>query len=750
MTTFQTMTLGYARMGKRRELKKALETFWGGTSSADELLALRQDLEVKTWQAQLTAGIDRIAVGDQTLYDHVLDWTVRLGLIPRRFQGLSGLDRYFAMARGRDALPALEMTKWFDTNYHYLVPEIEDKMQPLGNFGEFLAMVQRSQAVLGDRAVPVVLSPVTLLALSRHNGNLIAWLDRLLPLYVDLLGQLKALGIEEVQLHEPILVTSQAADLKAAVQKTYHQLAGVGLPIQLITYFDDLGVNYGWVTQLPVAGISLDFTRGHNLDLLISQGFPTDKILGAGVVDGRNIWQIHPDVTLALLKKLQAIAPNLRVQPSASLQFVPHDATSETQLPEPLRQVLSFAEQKLTEVTFLARTLAGDETTTQQMAIEQQWQTFKQFNPPNVAVQSAIQKLTATDFQRSLPYDLRLAKQIQLPPLPTTTIGSFPQTKAVRQLRVKYKKGEISQADYQAAIDGHIADCIKLQEDIGLDVLVHGEFERTDMVEYFGQQLQGFAFTVHGWVQSYGSRCVRPPIIYGDVSWLQPMTVREFQVAQSLTNKPVKGMLTGPVTMINWSFTRTDIPRRDQAMQIALALRKEVASLEVAGATLIQVDEPALREGLPLKIKRWQAYLDWAVDAFRLATSAVQPKTQVHTHMCYSEFGDIIEHIERLDADVLSIENSRSNNETLFEITNAGYRYQVGNGVYDVHSPAVPSVEQMVQQLRTGIDHLAIAQTWINPDCGLKTRRWEEVIPALKNMVVATQKLREEIQNAVQ
>ncbi|MBV5261838.1 5-methyltetrahydropteroyltriglutamate--homocysteine S-methyltransferase [Synechococcus moorigangaii CMS01] len=750
MTTFQTMTLGYARMGKRRELKKALETFWGGTSSADELLALRQDLEVKTWQAQLTAGIDRIAVGDQTLYDHVLDWTVRLGLIPRRFQGLSGLDRYFAMARGRDALPALEMTKWFDTNYHYLVPEIEDKMQPLGNFGEFLAMVQRSQAVLGDRAVPVVLSPVTLLALSRHNGDLMAWLDQLLPLYVDLLGQLKTLGVKEVQLHEPILVTSQATDLKAAVQKTYHQLAGVGVPIQLVTYFDDLGVNYGWVTQLPVAGISLDFTRGHNLDLLISQGFPTDKILGAGVVDGRNIWQIHPDVTLALLKKLQAIAPNLRIQPSASLQFVPHDATSETQLPEPLRQVLSFAEQKLTEVTFLARTLGGDETTAQQRAIEQQWQTFRAFNPPNAAVQSTVQYLTAADFRRSLPYDLRLAKQIQLPPLPTTTIGSFPQTKAVRQLRVKYKKGEISQTDYQAAIDGHIADCIKLQEDIGLDVLVHGEFERTDMVEYFGQQLQGFAFTVHGWVQSYGSRCVRPPIIYGDVSWLQPMTVREFQVAQSLTNKPVKGMLTGPVTMINWSFTRTDISRRDQAMQIALALRKEVASLEAAGATLIQVDEPALREGLPLKSERWQAYLDWAVDAFRLATSAVQPETQVHTHMCYSEFGDIIEHIERLDADVLSIENSRSNNETLFEITNAGYRYQVGNGVYDVHSPAVPSVEQMVQQLRTGIDHLAIAQTWINPDCGLKTRRWEEVIPALKNMVVATHKLREEIQNAVQ
>ncbi|WP_397428323.1 5-methyltetrahydropteroyltriglutamate--homocysteine S-methyltransferase [Picosynechococcus sp. PCC 73109] len=742
---FQTTTLGYARMGKRRELKKALETFWGGTSSADDLLALRQDLEVKTWQAQLTAGIDRIAVGDQTLYDHVLDWTVRLGLIPRRFQGLSGLDRYFAMARGRDALPALEMTKWFDTNYHYLVPEIEDKMQPLGNFGEFLAMVQRSQAVLGDRAVPVVLSPVTLLALSRHNGDLMAWLDQLLPLYVDLLGQLKALGVKEVQLHEPILVTSQAADLKTAVQNTYHQLASVGLPIQLVTYFDDLGVNYGWVTQLPVAGISLDFTRGHNLDLLISQGFPADKILGAGVVDGRNIWQIHPDVILAMLKKLQAIAPNLRVQPSASLQFVPHDATLETQLSEPLRNVLSFAEQKLVEVVFLARMLNSEDTAAQQAEMQHQWQAFEQFNPPNPDVRQALASLTVEDFERSLSYSLRLDKQVKLPHLPTTTIGSFPQTKEVRQLRVKYKKGDISQAEYQRNIDTNIAECIKIQEEVGLDVLVHGEFERTDMVEYFGQQLEGFAFTVNGWVQSYGSRCVRPPIIYGDVSRPQPMTVREFQVAQALTQKPVKGMLTAPITILNWSFSRADISRRDQAFQIALALRQEVADLEAAGAQIIQVDEPALREGLPLKVQRWSDYLSWAVDAFRLATAIAQPQTQIHTHMCYCEFGDIIQDIERLDADVISIENSRSGNRTLQEVTEGGYSHQIGNGVYDIHSPVVPTEKQLVQQLKAGLANLPTQQIWVNPDCGLKTRRWEEVVPSLKHMVAATQKLREEI-----
>ncbi|MBE7385757.1 MAG: 5-methyltetrahydropteroyltriglutamate--homocysteine S-methyltransferase [Leptolyngbya sp. SIO1E4] len=743
--TIQTMTSGYARMGKRREVKKGLEAYWSGNSDADTMLSSVRDIEAHGWKTQLAAGIDRIGVGDQTLYDQVLDWAVRLGLIPSRFQGLTGLDRYFAMARGRDGIPALEMTKWFDTNYHYLVPEIDADAVPQADFGDFLETVARSQSLLGDRATPVILSPVTLLSLSRRTGDLDADLAKLLPLYVELLKQLKALNVKEVQLHDPILVTSSANGLQSQIEKTYSALAEVGLPIQLVTYFDDLGDAYRWVTQLPVAGISLDLTRGKNLELVKAHGFPADKTLGAGVVDGRNVWKIRPNAVLATLQELQAIAPNLRVQPSASLQFVPHDAALETQLPGPLRTVLSFAEQKLAEVVFLALSLNGADTAAQQAAMQQQWQAFEQFNPPHPEVRQALAKLTVQDFERSLAYALRIDQQVKLPPLPTTTIGSFPQTKDVRQLRVKYKKGDISQKEYQREIDAHIADCIKLQEDIGLDVLVHGEFERTDMVEYFGQQLEGFAFTVHGWVQSYGSRCVRPPIIYGDVSRPQPMTVREFKVAQSLTAKPVKGMLTGPVTMINWSFTRTDIPRCDQAMQIALALREEVADLEAAGAVMVQVDEPALREGLPLKSERWHEYLRWAVDAFRLSTSVAKPETQVHTHMCYSEFGDIIEHIERLDADVLSIENSRSNNETLFEITDAGYRYQVGNGVYDVHSPAVPSIEQMLQQLRTGVDHLPIAQTWINPDCGLKTRRWEEVIPALKNMVEATHQLRQEM-----
>lgn len=740
-----TTTLGYPRIGKNREVKKSLEAFWSGKVAAETLLQIVREVEAANWRSQLDAGIDRIGIGDMTLYDPVLDWSVRLGLIPERFRHLSGLDQYFAMARGKDGIPTLEMTKWFDTNYHYLVPEIAADSKPQADFADFLATVQRSQAFLGDRAVPIILSPLTLLKLSRLDSDFAAYLENLLPLYSDLLTQLKALGISEVQVHEPILVTSSAADLKDEIAATYAQLAQVGLPIHLVTYFDDLGAAYPWVMELPVAGISLDFTRGHNLDLLKQQGFPSDKQLGVGVVDARNVWKIRPETVLLTLEAIQSITQNLRLHPSSSLQFVPYDATRETKLPEPLRNVLSFAEQKLEEVVILANTLSGTDPSDQLAVMQTQWVTFEQFSPANPSVQTALNNLTTHDFQRSLSHSLRLDQQVKLPPLPTTTIGSFPQTQAVRTLRVRCKKGELSQTEYQAAIDVQIAECIKIQEEIGLDVLVHGEFERTDMVEYFGQQLDGFAFTVHGWVQSYGSRCVRPPIIYGDVSRPQPMTVREFQVAQSLTQKPVKGMLTAPITILNWSFPRADISRRDQAFQIALALREEVADLEAAGAQIIQVDEPALREGLPLKVQRWNEYLSWAVDAFRLATAIAQPYTQVHTHMCYCEFGDIIKDIERLDADVISIENSRSNNQTLHEVTEAGYSHQIGNGVYDIHSPVIPTAEQLMQQLQAGIKNLPLRQLWVNPDCGLKTRRWEEVIPALKNMVAATKALREEI-----
>ncbi len=741
--TFLTATLGYPRIGKNRELKKALEAFWSQKADEASLQQTLQEVMLTNWHNQKDAGIDHIGVGDTSLYDLVLDWTVRLGLIPQRFQHLKGLDQYFAMARGQNSIPALEMTKWFDTNYHYLVPEIAADTEPKANFADFLAVVEQAQAVLGQKAVPIILSPVTLLCLSRSEGDLMAHLHRLLPLYSELLTQLAARGITEVQLHEPILVTSQAVALRDAVVTTYNHLAVLGLPIHLMTYFDDLGDTYPWVMELPVAGIGLDFTRGRNLELLKKYGFPSDKQLGVGLVDGRNIWKIRPQRVLLTLETIQQVTSNLRIQPSASLQFVPYSVQRETNLPEPLRHVLSFADQKLEEVVLLAH--RGEGTADKLAVIETQWQAFAQFSPANPAVRERLRQITPQTLERTLRYEERKHLQPQLPPLPTTTIGSFPQTPEVRQLRVKLKRGEITQAEYEAAIDREIEQCIRYQEEVGLDVLVHGEFERTDMVEFFGQQLAGFAFTEHGWVQSYGSRCVRPPIIYGDVVRPQPMTVREFRVAQSLTQKIVKGMLTGPVTMINWSFTRDDLSRQEQALQIALALRDEVKDLETAGAKIVQIDEPALREGLPLKRERWDEYLSWAVDAFRVSAGVAKPETQIHTHMCYSEFGDIMPHIQRLDADVLSIENSRSNNETLWQITNAGYKHQVGNGVYDVHSPVVPTVEQMVNQLKAGMANLPLQQIWVNPDCGLKTRRWQEVIPALKNMVQAAKLLREEI-----
>ncbi|MFT0795466.1 5-methyltetrahydropteroyltriglutamate--homocysteine S-methyltransferase [Synechococcus sp. H70.1] len=743
---FSTATLGYPRIGKNRELKKALESFWSQKSDATSIQKTLQQVMLDNWQTQKDAGIDYIGIGDTSLYDLVLDWSVFLGLIPKRFRHLSGLDQYFAMARGKEGIPALEMTKWFDTNYHYLVPEIDEDTQPEANFSSFLAVVNQAQSILGQRAVPIILSPVTLLCLSRLKGSLQEHLQRLLPLYAELLRQLAAGGITEVQFHEPILVTTQAEALQEAVTTTYTQLTTIGIPIHLVTYFDDLGKTYPWVVELPVAGIGLDFTRGNNLELLQTYGFPSNKQLEVGLVDGRNIWKIRPQRVLSILENIQKVTTNLRIQPSASLQFVPYDARRETHLPTPLLQVLSFAEQKLEEVVLLAQ--GGSAAQEQLATIEAQWREFAEFSPQNPTVRERVRQVTAQSLERALPYDQRRPLQPQLPLLPTTTIGSFPQTAEIRQLRVKRKRGEITQAEYEAAIDAEIARCIRWQEEAGLDVLVHGEFERTDMVEFFAQQLEGFAFTEHGWVQSYGSRCVRPPIIYGDVARRQPMTVREFRVAQSLTSKIVKGMLTGPVTLLNWSFARDDLPRRDQAIQIALALRDEVADLEAAGARIVQIDEPALREGLPLKRERWDEYLSWAVDAFRLAAGVARPETQIHTHMCYSEFGDIMPHIQRLDADVLSIENSRSNNETLRQIAEAGYRHQVGNGVYDVHSPVVPTVEQIVQQLKKAIELLPLQQIWVNPDCGLKTRRWEEVIPALKNMVAAAKMLREEIQGA--
>jgi 5-methyltetrahydropteroyltriglutamate--homocysteine methyltransferase len=740
MADFLTQTLGYPRIGKDREVKRALEAYWKGSVDADELLTTVWQVAEESWQVQLASGVDRVGVGSSTLYDQMLDWSVRFGLIPERFADLEGLDRYFAMARGKPGISALEMTKWFDTNYHYLVPEIDAAITPEANYGDFVELVQRSQRVLGQRAVPIIVGPMTLLFLARRSVELETTLQALLPLYASLLSTLSDMGIQEVQMHEPVLVLSGAAELRPHFEHVYETLATSGVAINLVTYFDDLGASYPWVTALPVAVLSLDFTRGDTLSLIRSQGWPQDKVLGAGVIDGRSIWRVRPSEVSELTATLEGLVgarERLRLGASSSLQFVPYTASREVELPEALRGVLAFAEEKLEELHAVA---TGD-----LQGREAAWTTFYGFAPADETVQSRINGLMSSDMKRDMPYEARRPLQVPLPLFPTTTIGSFPQTAQVRRLRAQYRRGDITLEAYEAGIDALTAYAIGVQDGLGLDMPVHGEFERTDMVEYFAEKLTGFAFTRHGWVQSFGSRYVRPPIIYGDVARPLAMTVREFVVAQSFTEKPVKGMLTGPVTILNWSYPRTDIPKHEIAFQIALALRDEIADLEDAGARAIQVDEPALREGLPLKRERWDAYLTWATDAFLVTTARAKPETQVHTHMCYSEFGDILSAIDRLDADVISIENARSDDATLRELGAYGYPREVGPGVYDIHSPVVPTVDFIEEKLRSFVRHLAAERLWVNPDCGLKTRAWKEVLPSLRNMMEAVERLRREL-----
>jgi 5-methyltetrahydropteroyltriglutamate--homocysteine methyltransferase len=743
MSKIHTQTLGYPRIGKNREMKKALESYWRGDIGEAGLLQTLQQVEREGWRSQLESGIDFIGVGDATLYDHILDWAVRFGIVPERFARTAGLGRYFAMARGAPDSPALELTKWFDTNYHYLVPEFEAGSLSGSDFSDYLERLEEARSMLGSRAVPIVPGPVTLLALSRSEVSLDETLESLLPLYRSLLEEIRSLNYHEVQLHEPALVLSGRAQLKRLCQEAYAEFAELDVAINLVTYFDDLGENYPWVVQLPVQTITLDFSVGDNVSLIKQHGWPQDKTLAAGVVDGRNVWRIRPETVLGLLEELQESAA-LRVSASSSLQFVPYSAATESNLFKPLQDVLAFAEEKLAELGLLSRAISGEEVNLDFQRIESSWRNFKDFSPGNEVVRKKLRGLAEEDFRRSSPYAGRREQQVQLPLLPTTTIGSFPQTRAVRRLRARYKRGEIDQKTYQAGIDGWIAHSIGVQEGLGLDVLVHGEFERSDMVEYFAEKMQGFAFTDHGWVQSYGNRYVRPPIIYTDVARQETITVREFRLAQSFTRRPVKGMLTGPVTMLNWSYPRTDIPRHEIAFQLALALREEIADLEGAGARVIQVDEPALREGLPLKSEYWADYLSWAIDAFRLATGAAKPETQIHTHMCYAEFGDILQAIDRMDADVISIENARSGDQTLRELAEFGYHREVGPGVYDVHSSVIPQVDEIQEKLRILLKHLRAEQIWVNPDCGLKTRTWDEVIASLRNILAAVRMIREE------
>jgi 5-methyltetrahydropteroyltriglutamate--homocysteine methyltransferase len=751
---------GFPRIGARRELKQALESHWRGETGADTLREQARQLRARHWRQQREAGVDIPPSNDFSLYDHVLDTAFAFDAIPERYRPLLDPDplaAYFAMARGHQAggidVHALEMTKWFDTNYHYLVPELAAgqvfRLRSRKAVDEF-----REAQALGIQTRPVLLGPVTFLRLSKTVDGSDRWalLDALLPAYAQLLGELRAAGAEWVQLDEPALVLDLDDAARAAYTRAYAYLADVERPnLLLATYFGALDDNLPLAAALPVDGLHVDLVRGRaQLDAVL-RALPSGRVLSAGLIDGRNIWRARLDEALTLARYAQGHvgADRLWLSSSCSLLHVPVDLAQEKTLDSELRGWLAFAVQKLEELRTLADVLDGQQDAETALrpvrATHDARRQSTRVHRADVARREAA--LDAAASRRLKPYAERAALQqdvLRLPRYPTTTIGSFPQTHEVRQARARFLSGKLGAADYEAFIAGQIEHCVRFQEEIGLDVLVHGEFERNDMVEYFGERLDGFAFTQYGWVQSYGSRCVKPPIIYGDVARPAPMTVRWSQYAQSLTTRPMKGMLTGPVTVLQWSFVRDDQERARTCRQIALALRDEVRDLEAAGIGVIQIDEPALREGLPLRRGEWQAYLDWAVESFRIAASGVRDETQIHTHMCYAEFNDIIEAVAALDADVISIETSRSRMELLDAFVRFRYPNAIGPGVYDIHSPRVPSVADILDLLQRARDVLAPEQLWVNPDCGLKTRGWAEVETALRAMVHAALRLRGE------
>ncbi len=757
----QANIVGYPRIGKHRELKRATEGYWSGKVSAEELAETAASIRKANWETQREAGIDCIPSNDFSLYDQVLDTIAMTGAVPERYHwqgGMVDLDTYFAMARGaqREGLDvtALEMTKWFDTNYHYLVPEFSAGHQFSLSSTKVFDEYQQAQA-LGIQTRPVLVGPLTFLLLGKSREddfNPLDLLDALLPVYQEVIAGLAKRGAQWIQLDEPCFVQDRSEEERAALAHAYEMLAvhrgDANLLVQ--TYFGAVGENYDTLVALPVQGIGLDFVRGDStVDTVLTAGFPQDKVLAAGVVDGRNIWINDMSAALDVLALVAGTVSSERlwVNPSCSLQHVPIDVRLEQDLDPELVEWLAFAEQKLDEVVNLTATMNGEDVSEALNANEAALNRRRQSARVHRAeVKERAAAAGEQEGYRGMEYPQRRRAQRQrhnLPLFPTTTIGSFPQTPEVRKNRNDRQQGRISQEQHDEFIGRQIRELIDLQNEMGIDVLVHGEFERSDMVEYFGERMEGYAFTRHGWVQSYGSRYIRPPIIFGDVVRPEPMTVRWSTYAQSLTDKPVKGMLTGPVTILNWSFVRDDQPRSETAKQIALAIRDEVRDLENAGIGLIQVDEPALREGLPLRRSEWREYLDWAVQAFRLATAVAGPATQIHTHMCYCEFNDVIESIAALDADVISIENSRSNLELLDIFRRFDYPREIGLGVYDIHSPRVPDSDEMRNNLRAASDVLRREQLWVNPDCGLKTRRWEEVDPALRNMVQAARELRE-------
>jgi 5-methyltetrahydropteroyltriglutamate--homocysteine methyltransferase len=758
--------LGFPRMGVHRELKKAVEAHWAGKLDEAGLLEVGKVLKLNHWVLQKQLGVKHIPSNDFSFYDHVLDTAAMLGAVPERYTWRGpqvDLPTYFAMARGAARKPgqadvaAMEMTKWFDTNYHYIVPEFTAKLT--FSLGSLKAVAEFLEAkAVGIHTRPVLLGPVSFLLLGKAKEpgfDPLSLLDRILPVYQSLLHQLDQAGADWIQLDEPMFALDTRDEARHAFTSAYERLskASSGLRILLATYFEDLAANLPTALRLPIAALHVDLARSPEQLGKILNIIPPGLQLSLGVIDGRNIWKTDLERTLNLVEQAAAAIGSHRVliAPSCSLLHTPADLDVEKRIDDELRGWLAFAKQKLEEVVVLERAIQKgrdailDVLEHNRRVMESRKRSSRIHDP---AVKARANNIGGQMTRRRSTYPQRKKQQEQslnLPLFPTTTIGSFPQTKEVRTARAEYKAGKRDDSSYELFLQKETEKAVRFQEETGLDVLVHGEFERNDMVEYFGEQLAGFAVTENGWVQSYGSRCVKPPIIYGDVARKKPMTVEWSRFAQSLTLKPMKGMLTGPVTILQWSFVRDDQPRSETCRQIALAIRDEVTDLEAAGIRIIQIDEPALREGLPLLRSQWPTYLAWAVESFRLASSSVRDETQIHTHMCYAEFQDIIDAVAQMDADVISIETSRSQMELLQTFAQYHYPNEIGPGVYDIHSPRIPIAEEMVDLLKKAATVLSPVQVWVNPDCGLKTRRWEEVRPALIAMVEAARVVRADL-----
>ncbi|KPN73448.1 5-methyltetrahydropteroyltriglutamate--homocysteine S-methyltransferase [Neisseria sp. 74A18] len=755
MNTFHLS--GYPRIGAKRELKFAVEAFWKGAKSEAELQEVAAEIRRLNWATQKAAGADLLPVGDFSFYDHVLDLLCTLGAIPKRFgfdaANLS-LPEYFQLARGNATQFAMEMTKWFDTNYHYIVPEWHADTEFKVNAKNLIAQIKEAKAQ-GHDIKPTLVGPVTLLWLGKakdDNFKRISLLPKLLSAYAQLLRELAAEGVDWIQIDEPILSADADANWIKAVETAYKEFANTGVRIIIGTYFASAAEHLNLLKALPVHGVHIDCVRAPEQLSVFADAWPENKVLSVGLIDGRNVWRANLSKVIDTLKPVQEkLGNNLWIAPSCSLLHSPQDLAVEEKLDAEIKNWMAFAAQKLVELGVVKQALAhGKDSVKEAIAASDAAAADRATNKKihNDAVKARVANLPEGADQRKSPFAERIKAQqawMNLPVLPTTTIGSFPQTTEIRQARAAFKKGELSAADYDAAMKKEIAYCVEVQEKLELDVPVHGEAERNDMVEYFGEQLAGYCFTQFGWVQSYGSRCVKPPIIFGDVSRPNPMTVYWSSYAQTLTKRPMKGMLTGPVTMFKWSFVRDDIPLSEVAKQIALALNDEVLDLEKAGIKVIQIDEPAIREAMPLKKAQWDEFLAWACEAFRLSSTGAEDSTQIHTHMCYSEFNDILPAIASMDADVITIETSRSDMELLTAFGDFRYPNDIGPGVYDIHSPRVPTAAEVEKLLRKAMEVVPVERLWVNPDCGLKTRGWKETIEQLEVMMEVTKKLRGEL-----